>query len=217
MDGPRIQKIEQSKLRESAYSALRGAFMRGEFAPGTVVSLRTLADQLGTSMTPVREAVRRLVAEGAFVDTPSRKLEVPPFDERRMKDLMSARLALEGLVLRQAAQSMGPGDIAGLRAIIDQPRRPDLQGPDLEANYDFHFTLYRLSGSEVLLPMIEALWLQYGAYLNRIIHEAAAQELEEHAHHVEILAALEAGDIAAAEAALQDDIKRSFGVLLPAV
>ena len=215
MDGPRIEKIEPSKLRESVYSALRGAFMRGEFAPGTIVSLRTLADQLGISMTPVREAVRRLVAEGAFVDTPSRKLEVPPFDERRMKDLMSARLALESLVLRQAAGRLGPDDIARLHAIIATPRRPDLRGPDLEANYDFHFTLYGLSGSEMLLPMIEALWLQYGAYLNLIIQQEAAMVLDEHVHHSEILAALETGDIDAAETALRADIERSFSVLLP--
>ena len=332
MDGPRIERIEQSKLRESAYSALRGAFMRGEFAPGTVVSLRTLADQLGTSMTPVREAVRRLVAEGAFVDTPSRKLEVPPFDERRMKDLKAARLALETLVLRQAFAAITPADIAALQAIIDRPSHagagpvpapsPDAvtgqpapppvaaspaasdaapssqsaeasaagsastgsnvrsavsasagpnapanlstsadptdpaavptsanpttpaAGPasadpassatapnpspahtqdatptrraiDLEANHDFHFTLYRLSGSEVLLPMVEALWLQYGAYLNRIIHQDAALRLEEHAHHREIVQALSSGDLAAAETALRADIDRSFGVLLP--
>ena len=78
MGDVQIEKIDQSKLRESAYSSLRDAFLRGEFAPGDVVSLRNLADMLGTSMTPVREAVRRLVAEGALMDTPSRTLVVPP-------------------------------------------------------------------------------------------------------------------------------------------
>jgi acetoin utilization deacetylase AcuC-like enzyme len=82
-------------LREGAYRALHDAFTRGAFAPGDVVSLRGLADQLGISMTPVREAVRRLVAEGALIDTPSRTLIVPPFAARRMKDLKAARLALE--------------------------------------------------------------------------------------------------------------------------
>ncbi len=95
MTAPRIAKIDQSKLRENVYYALRDAFTRGEFAPGDIVSLRALADQLGTSMTPVREAVRRLVAEGALIDTPSRTLMVPPFDSARMEDLKKARLALE--------------------------------------------------------------------------------------------------------------------------
>lgn len=215
MSAPRIEKIDQSKLRESAYGALRDAFTRGEFAPGDTVSLRTLADQLGISMTPVREAVRRLVAEGALVDTPSRKLEVPPFDARRMKDLKAARLALETLVLAQAAERIDVAGLDALEAIIAAPRPEDLKGPDLEANYRFHFTLYRYSQSEVLLPMIEALWLQYGAYLNLIINQEASYRLVEHAHHVEIVAALREGDRAAAEAALRADIERSFRVLLP--
>ena len=67
MCAARIAPIDQSSLRESAYKALRDTFTRGEFAPGDVLSLRRLADQLGTSITPVREAVRRLVAEGALI------------------------------------------------------------------------------------------------------------------------------------------------------
>ena len=96
MIAPVIARIDPVKLRENAYFALRDAFTRGAFAPGDVVSLRVLAEQLGVSMTPVREAVRRLVAEGALVDTPSRTLMVPAFDARRAADLMAARLALAG-------------------------------------------------------------------------------------------------------------------------
>ena len=212
MAAPRIAPIDQSKLRESVYCALRDAFTRGEFAPGDTVSLRTLAEQLGTSMTPVREAVRRLVAEGALLDTPSRKLVVPPFDARRMADLKAARLALEPLVLDQAMDRMTPADIDALEAVIDIPRG-SADGPDLETNYRFHFQLYRQSGSEVLLPVVEALWLQYGAYLNRIIAQESARVIEEHLHHREILGALRSGDRPAARAALIADIERSFQIL----
>ncbi|MHA6345299.1 GntR family transcriptional regulator [Roseivivax sp. CAU 1761] len=213
MNQPRLARIDQSKLRETVYDALKQAFTRGEFAPGDVLSLRDLAEQLGCSMTPVREAVRRLVAEGALIDTPSRTLMVPPFDARRMGDLKAARLALEPLVLDQAMARVGPEDVARLRVVL-APARPE-NGPDLELNYAFHFGLYRLSGSDVLLPLIEALWMQYGAYLNLIIREQDAVNLEEHRHHHEILAALEAGDAAAARAALIADIERSFRVLMP--
>lgn len=212
MTQPRLARIDQSKLRETVYDALKQAFTRGEFAPGDVVSLRDLAEQLGCSMTPVREAVRRLVAEGALIDTPSRTLMVPPFDARRMRDLKSARLALELLVLDQAMDVATPEQIAGLeRTIPATPRSSG--GPDLEANYAFHFGLYGLSGSDVLLPLIDALWIQYGAYLNLIIREQTAVELDEHRHHREIVAALKAGDRAAAQSALAMDIQRSFNVL----
>ena len=212
MAAARIAPIDQTNLRDSAYLALRDAFTRGEFAPGDVLSLRTLAEQLGTSMTPVREAVRRLVAEGALIDTRSRTLLVPPFDARRMTDLKSARLAMEALVLDQAMDRIDADGIAALRAILETPSRGD--GPDLIQNYTFHFTLYRWSGSDVLLPIVEALWLQYGAYLNLIMRHEAAQRIAEHQHHYEIIAALEARDKPAARAALTADIERSFRVLL---
>ncbi|GGH31329.1 transcriptional regulator, GntR family [Cribrihabitans marinus] len=209
----RIDRIDQSNLRESAYRALHDAFTRGEFAPGDAVSLRSLADQLGISMTPVREAVRRLVAEGALVDTPSRTLLVPPYDARRMADLKAARLALESLVLDQAMERIGPADLAALREILEDPGAPGRSKPDLEQNYRFHFAIYRRSGSEVLLPLVEALWLQYGAYLNLVIRQESARQFDEHKHHDEIVAALERGDREAAKVALVRDIERSFRVL----
>ena len=213
MARPQIAPIDPSKLRETAYYALRDAFTRGEFAPGDTVSLRDLAEQLGISMTPVREAVRRLVAEGALIDTPSRTLAVPPYDARRMEDLKAARLALEPLIVDQAMERMTGADIAALEAILDAPPEMPDGRPDLARNYAFHFALYRLSGSDVLLPIVEALWLQYGAYLHLVIHEAAAREVDEHVFHREIVAALKAGDRDAARAALGRDIDRSFRIL----
>jgi DNA-binding GntR family transcriptional regulator len=209
---PKLARIDQSKLRETVYDALKGAFTRGEFAPGDVVSLRDLADQLGCSMTPVREAVRRLVAEGALVDTPSRTLMVPPFDPRRIQDLKAARLALESLALRAAMARAGAGEVDALAAMLRDAESSALR-PDLERNYAFHFALYALSDSPVLVPLIEALWMQYGAYLNLVIREEQALQLEEHRHHHEIVDALRAGDADAAVAALTQDIERSFAVL----
>jgi DNA-binding GntR family transcriptional regulator len=213
MTAARIAPIDQSSLRQSAYQSLHDAFTRGEFAPGDVVSLRSLAEQLGTSMTPVREAVRRLVAEGALIDTRSRTLLVPPFDARRMRDLKSARLALEPLVLEQAMRHLTGSVIDDLRALLVPSTTLTQKGPDLIRNYNFHFTIYRLSGSDVLLPLIEALWLQYGAYLNLIIRHEGVQTLPEHKHHLEIIDALDRRDLMGARQALTDDIERSFAVL----
>ena len=213
MCAARIAPLDQSNLRDSAYQALRDAFTAGEFAPGDVLSLRTIADQLGTSMTPVREAVRRLVAEGALIDTRSRTLLVPPFNARRMADLKSARLALEAMVLDQAMDNIDAAGIDALKAVLVTPSIGEQNGPDLVQNYNFHFGLYRHCGSEVLLPMVEALWVQYGTYLNLIIRHEAASETAEHKYHFEIIDALERGDRAKARAALVEDIERSFQIL----
>ena len=123
------------------------AFTRGAFAPGEIVSLRSLAAQLGTSMTPVREAVRRLVAEGALIDTPSRTLEVPPFDAARLLELKAARLALETILLDRAIDRIDPATLAVLDEMIATPGHVDGR-PDLKLNYDFHFALYERAESE---------------------------------------------------------------------
>lgn len=213
MAAPTIAPVDQSKLRESVYGALRDAFVRGQFAPGDSVSLRNLADMLGTSMTPVREAVRRLVAEGALMDTPSRTLVVPPFDARRMSDLKAARLALETLVLDQAMDRMSAGDVDHLQAMITNTATPRDGGVDLDLNYRFHFQVYRLSRSDVLMPLIEGLWLQYGAYLNVIVAQKQAREIDEHRLHHDMIAAFRTGDRKAARIALETDIERSFQII----
>jgi DNA-binding GntR family transcriptional regulator len=207
-----IAKIDQSKLREEVYSALHDAFTRGEFAPGAVLNLRGLAEQLGTSITPVREAVRRLVAEGALMDTPSRTLQVPPFDQVQMLDLKRARVTMETMVLGIAMDNMDSATIERLETII-QPSNTAQSSPDLKANHDFHFTLYRKSNSAVMLPLIEALWLQYGAYLHLIIRNENALCVDEHEFHHDIIRALRRSDHDAAKAALKTDIESSFNYL----
>lgn len=216
MSGPNIARIDQSKLRENVYDALSSAFTRGQFAPGDVVNLRTLADQLGTSMTPVREAVRRLVAEGALIDTPSRTLMVPEFDVKRMEDMKQARIALESLVVDQTFDNVGAADITVLEDILATSSGTVESGVDLQQNYDFHFTLYRFSKSDVLLPLIQALWLQYGAYLNRIIQQEASGLVEENKYHDMIIDGLKRADRKAVQAALVADIERSFKLLFEA-
>ncbi|WP_424964754.1 MULTISPECIES: GntR family transcriptional regulator [unclassified Dinoroseobacter] len=207
-----IARIDPTSLRDTVYQELRGAFTRGEFGPGDQVSLRTLADMLGTSMTPVREAVRRLVAEGALVDMPNRSLMVPPLDTARIRELKSARETLEALALDLSMDRMDPALIDRLEAILATPQGPE---PDLQQNYDFHLTLYRQSQSTVILPLIEALWLQYGACLHLVMQHEDARQIAQHTHHVEIIAALRAGARDAAQTALRQDIARSFRVLLP--
>jgi len=206
-----LERIDQTKLRESVYDALRAAFTRGAFAPGDVLSLRVLADQLGTSMTPVREAVRRLVAEGALIDTPSRKLQVPPFDRARLEDLMRARLALEPMLTELAVDQRPLGLADTLAAILAESDAET--APELEQNHRFHFTLYAASRSPVVLPLVEGLWLQYGPYLKLMIAQAGPAIGRGNDIHDRIVAAVRAGDVAGAAEAVRQDIRRSFGLV----
>lgn len=214
-----LGRIDQQTLRDGVYAALHRAFTRGAFAPGDVLNLRTLAAETGTSLTPVREAVRRLVAEGALVDTPSRTLMVPRLEPRRVRDLKRARIALEPLVTEQAIAAMDAETEEALAAILAEPRAPDAEvaAPDLWQNYRFHFTLYRASGSPVLLPLLDSLWLQYGPCLNVITKRADPAIGRGNEYHHAILEAVRTRDADAARRAVVADIERSFGFLRPAL
>ena len=210
---PSLPKLDQSKLRETAYQVLRDAFTRGEFAPGDVLNLKTLAEQLGISLTPVREAVRRLVAEGALIDTPSRTLQVPHLDKERVADLKRARLALEPLLADLAFAKMDAADVAELDTILDDKGGSEPPRPNLEQNYAFHFAIYEKAGAPVLLPLVEGLWLQYGSYLNLMMRNASADIGAGNEFHDALVKALHYGDHAAARTALIEDIERSFSLI----
>jgi len=202
-------------LRELVYDQLKDAFMVGYFAPGDYLNLRDLADRFQTSMTPVREAVRRLVAEGALVDAPGRNLRVPPLRRSRLLDLKQARLGIESMITELAVVNATPQDLDGLEAILDAAARAKAGAPvnALHSNRSFHFTLYEIGRSPTLLRFVESLWLQYGPFLN-LIHTTIDPDVPgSHDDHRAIIDAARAGDTVAARDALVADISRSFDVL----
>ncbi|MXX90464.1 MAG: GntR family transcriptional regulator [Boseongicola sp. SB0677_bin_26] len=163
----------------------------------------------------MREAVRRLVAEGALVDAPARALRVPALQRSRLIDLKRARIGIESMVIELAVERAGQDDIDRLEAILDDASARVLKSPidELHSNRLFHFSLYRLGGSPTLFRVIESLWLQYGPFLNLIHHTIDPEIRGTDKDHRRILAAARDNDVAAAKAALVEDISRSFDIL----
>src|SRR6478752_9373376 len=92
-----------TSLRQQVYDSLREALTTGRFAPGQKVTFRYVAGVLGVSLTPVREALRRLVAEGAFEMNPNRSVRVPLMTRDKVLELRDIRMELEGLATGKAA------------------------------------------------------------------------------------------------------------------
>src|SRR6187399_2056657 len=92
-----------TSLRSQVYDSLRDALTAGRFAPGQKLSFRFIAGSLGVSLTPVREAIRRLVAEGAFEMRPNRSVRVPLMTRDKVLELRDLRMELEGLASAKAA------------------------------------------------------------------------------------------------------------------
>ncbi len=202
-----------------AYVRLRDMVLFGELAPGAAVTIEGLVARLGLGMTPVREAIRRLIAEGALQWQGNRRVVVPRLGERALEDLGFARAAIEGRLGRLALARMAPEVIAELRGVdarLDAAiARGDVPGY-LRANHAFHFTLYARAGSEVLETLAASLWLRFGPSLRVVCQGpegarargADGQGLHQPDHHKAALDALERGDADALEDALRGDIKQ---------
>jgi DNA-binding GntR family transcriptional regulator len=208
-------------LQDSVYSQLRSLLMRGRFDPGQTLVVQSLATTLQTSTMPVRGALLQLVSENALEVLSSGTTRVPNVSLEKLEDLCTARIEIEGLAGELACRRVTPALIKQLRhLIVDHALLSEVDGvyPSLEKNQEFHFLIYRASGSTVLPYLIENLWLQYGPYLRLVcknMDAPAMSPLRSHEtdYHHEIVACLERGDPAATRAAIEKDISRTVGLL----
>ncbi len=200
-------------LGERVTRELRELLISGRVGPGDKLSLRKVAEALGVSMMPVREAVSRLAADGALEVLPGRAVHVPVLTLGQFRELTRIRLVVEGFAAEEAARHASAGDLATIGRFERDFRFAAAMDPNDPAglvaiNRELHFALYRASGMVSLVEMIERLWLKAGPILNldmrfepaRIKGGSAVQS------HAGLLAAMMARDAVAARAALQADI-----------
>ncbi len=212
-----LARIARETVQDRVYGVLRDRLMRGGFEPGQKLKIAELAAALGTSAMPVREALNRLAAERAIESMPNRSVRVPSLSRDSLRDLMETRYAVEGLAVSRAAANMDEGTLVLLRQIIAAQSETDAEHvseASAEQNRAFHFTIYRKSGSTVLLPIIESLWLQFGPYLRVASERFDGREGRGTNFHVEIVDALARGDAIAARKALESDIGRAFELVM---
>lgn len=188
----------------------------GQYEPGETISIRGLAKEYGTSVMPAREAVRWLVAEGALEFTDSRKIIVPNLTRKRFSDILFLRKSLEGEISERAFPNISSNDINCLKNIDEMVNRA-IETNDLNLymknNYKFHFHIYRLGNSSIILHLIELLWLQYGPSMRYICSRwgASASDLD---HHRSVTDALEHGDSKGFRSSIEADIEQGMLFIL---
>ncbi|KRP86920.1 hypothetical protein AOQ72_02760 [Bradyrhizobium yuanmingense] len=199
--------VGRDNLHARAYLMLRKALMAGRFRPGQRLLLKPLAEELGVSVTPVREALLRLASERGLVPHQSRTMMVPVLNVARFREIRDIRIELEGRAAEAAANKISAGDIVTLEKMQEQlmlaRRQRDVQTV-LAINEEFHFRIYRSSDLPVVCGLIESLWVQIGPLLTLNDFSASATA-KDHPHRA-ILASLAAGDGAGARRALANDI-----------
>ncbi|CAD5107134.1 GntR family transcriptional regulator [Zestomonas carbonaria] len=196
-------------LQEQLYQSIRADLLAGRYRPGQALKIRDLARQWGTSAMPVRTALQRLVAEGALEGEPQRSMRVPAMTRERYEQLLSVRLALEGLAVDLAVPRLTRDDLRCLRNCVETMQDAVQKGSIeqyLSHNSHFHLHLYQRCENPLLLRLIDSLWLQVGPFFNRLFSEADLS-LRLNQFHGDVLDALERGDGAAARQALEQDLK----------
>jgi DNA-binding GntR family transcriptional regulator len=203
-------------VQEFAFRRLRHAIMTGRFAPGLAVTIRGLSALLGVSAMPVREAMRRLVAERALDLLDNRRVRVPAMDPARFDTLIAARILLEQEAARRALPHIGPGILAELRrldAATDEVfARGDVERT-IEANFAFHRFLYGQAPSDALMPLIESIWLQIGPFMRAALQDATLGSRPD--RHADALAAMAVRDEAALLRAIEADVREGVAQLAP--
>jgi DNA-binding GntR family transcriptional regulator len=202
-------------MQNLIYQELRRSLMAGALIPGAKVTLRSVSEQIGTSIMPVREAINRLIAERALEVVGDRQVIVPVMTADKFSEIVYWRVQLESAAARAACQRVTPDVIEALEAInsrmLDAVQR-DQRDALLRLNYEFHFLIYNAAGSAILLPMIESLWLQAGPFTYFSI--PSPKTLWNTKHHKDILRALKRGDPDLAAEALSRDILNSAKFLM---
>ena len=192
---------------ELTYARLRDMVLYGHLEPGQPVTIQGLVGDLDAGMTPVREALRRLTAEGALEPQGNRRVTVPRLTPAFLEQVAFARLTIEPRLAELSAPQLTPDLIASLTA-LDERVNEALRVGDipayLESNHAFHFALYEVSGAGVLLDMARSLWLRFGPSLRVVCGLSGIEGLPD--GHVEALAAMRAGDAGALANAIRNDI-----------
>lgn len=192
-----VKMDEYLPLRDVVFNTLREAILRGELKPGERLMEIQLANKLGVSRTPIREAIRKLELEGLVLMIPRKGAEVAQITEKSLRDVLEVRRALENLAVQLACLRMSPQTLADLKAAA-RAFEEILGGEDVtavaEADVAFHDVIYMATDNQRLISLLNNLREQMYRYRVEYLKkkECHKQLLWE---HQEIIRAIEAGEI----------------------
>lgn len=208
-----LGRLGTATLHDRVYRRLAERIMAGAFRPGQTLSMQRLADALGTSTTPVREALRRLATNGAVEIQAKRAVRIPRMTRSRFEEIGDLRLATEGLAASYAAQRVTPAQLKTLLRLneaMDKALKDHAAAKYLELNQAFHFGIYTAANAAVALSIIEGLWLQMGPVQGLYTETSVGVGSTAHAR---VLEALQQRDASAAAEVLQEDIRIGIRLL----
>lgn len=217
---PPMEPVAHSPMHEMVYDRIREAFASGQMVPGQRIVIRDLARALGTSMMPVRDALRRLEAENAVVLTNGRTLAVPSLSAKDYDELCMIRVTLESLAAQEAAKSITAAELEEVIRFADLVDEAAAAGDAAAAsmhNRHFHWAVNAASHRPLLIRIIESLWLRVGPQITHSVRfDIQGGDVRRSAFHPhrQVIAALRNGDGASAATAIAYDISRAGQIIV---
>ena len=172
-------------LRDVVFNTLRQAILTGELKPGERLMEIHLADRLGVSRTPIREAIRKLELEGLVTMIPRRGAEVAQITEKSMKDVLEVRRALDALCVELACDRITDGELENLRQACDTfegaVKTKDAK-KIAQADVALHDIIVRATGNQRLIQLVNNLSEQMYRYRFEYIKDSSQHQnlIEEH-------------------------------------
>ena len=195
-DDFQIEMNEYLPLRDVVFNTLRQAILRGELQPGERLMEIQLAQRLGVSRTPVREAIRKLELEGLVLMIPRRGAEVAEITRQDLEDVLEVRAALEELAVKDACEHITDEQLQDLKKAANEFKR-SLEGTDLvacaEADIHFHEIIYAATNNKRLVQMLNNLREQMYRYRIEYLKKKECHP-QLVAEHEEVIDAIESGE-----------------------
>jgi len=202
-----MKEIRKVSLGDAIYKRLCQDLVRGKLRPNQKITIRGLAEALGTSSTPVRDAVQRLLRHNALEQRSARDVRVSVLTASEYLEISRIRAELEGLAAAQAATVAQDKDVIRLKRIVvrNEEAIAAARWPQaIELNQQFHFALVEIADMPVLLSVLDRLWLRMGPLLSDYYSSATHDMVKQ--HHAIISACIER-DPERARAAMQADVE----------
>lgn len=200
-------------VEKQVYRSIRHALMSGRVAPGASLTGRSLAQELKVSVQPVRDALKRLEADGVLESRPQSGFFLRNITQQEYQEIIEIRQRLEGLAGRVACAVMDAKTIRMLKKSNEEMAHHETSTDALAENYRFHFGIYRKANRPSLLSLIETLWVRMGPALHHHPYKISSRETMD--RHNEIIAALERGDCDATEEAIASDLGAAASLIIP--
>lgn len=204
--------IELNEVKKnSVYDYLFNAIRSGDIKPGQTLTERGLAEKIGVSRTPVREAIRKLEEQGIVTHEPHKGVKVITLSEEKVAQLYDVRELLEGLAVRRLAERQTPQMIEELRGFIERAEKEAVENNIrelAEINSEFHLALARLSGNVYLETIMNMLQTQISLMMSASL-STSGRPLQNIEEHKGLIDAIRSGDGEFAESIAKHHVRKA--------